>query len=134
MTVPSISSAEAARQLRELAELAASVAESHADAVAEIRELNAEGAMATVDVLGEEVNERARAQDAVQEYLRLVEEIERQALDANISIKLTQLGLHDDPLLVGGAHRLGQGNGDLEEAGEGEPAPGDDLGEGLPLH
>jgi D-sedoheptulose 7-phosphate isomerase len=36
MTVPSISSAEAARQLRELAELAASVAESHADEVAEI--------------------------------------------------------------------------------------------------
>jgi proline dehydrogenase len=70
--------------------------ESLADAVTAIRELNAEGAMATVDVLGEEVNERARAQDAVQEYLRLVEEIERQALDANISIKLTLLGLKID--------------------------------------
>jgi len=70
--------------------------ETLADAVTAIRELNAEGAMATVDVLGEEVNERARAQDAVQEYLRLVEEIERQALDANISIKLTLLGLKID--------------------------------------
>lgn len=73
--------------------------ETLAAAVAVIRELNHEGAMATVDVLGEEVHERSKAQDAVREYLRLVEEIERQSLDANISIKLTLLGLKIDEQL-----------------------------------
>ena len=73
--------------------------ESLADAVAEIRALNEEGAMATVDVLGEEVNEHGKAQDAVGEYVRLVEEIDRQGLDANISIKPTLLGLKIDERL-----------------------------------
>jgi proline dehydrogenase len=73
--------------------------ESLADAVTAIRALNDEGAMATVDVLGEEVNEHGMAQDAVEEYVRLVEEIDRQGLDANISIKLTLLGLKIDEQL-----------------------------------
>ncbi len=66
------------------------------DAVAVIRTLNAQGAMATVDVLGEEVDQRAKAEAAVAEYLRLIDEIDRQKLDANISIKLTLLGLKID--------------------------------------
>jgi proline dehydrogenase len=73
--------------------------ETLADAVAEIRALNDEGAMATVDVLGEEVNDHGKAQDAVGEYVRLVEEIDRQDLDANISIKPTLLGLKIDEQL-----------------------------------
>jgi proline dehydrogenase len=73
--------------------------ENLTDAVAEIRALNDEGAMATVDVLGEEVNEHGKAQDAVGEYVRLVEEIARQDLDANISIKPTLLGLKIDEQL-----------------------------------
>ncbi len=51
--------------------------ESLVDAVTAIRALNDEGAMATVDVLGEEVNEDGKAHDAVGEYVRLVEEIDR---------------------------------------------------------
>ncbi len=66
------------------------------DAVAVIRTLNGEGALATVDVLGEEVHQRAKAEAAVAEYLRLIDEIDRQNLDANISIKLTLLGLKID--------------------------------------
>lgn len=73
--------------------------ETLADALAAIRALNDAGAMATVDVLGEEVHDRARAEDAVREYLQLVEEIERNGLDANISIKLTLLGLKIDEQL-----------------------------------
>ena len=73
--------------------------ESLSDAVEEIRTLNDEGAMATVDVLGEEVNEHGKALDAVGEYVRLVEEIDRQGLDANISIKPTLLGLKIDEQL-----------------------------------
>jgi proline dehydrogenase len=66
------------------------------DALAAIRKLNGEGAMATVDVLGEEVSERGKAEAAVEEYLRVLEAISSQGLDANVSIKLTLLGLKID--------------------------------------
>jgi proline dehydrogenase len=63
------------------------------DAVATIRALNAEGAMATVDVLGEEVVELAKAESAVEEYTRLLERIAAEGIDANVSIKPTLVGL-----------------------------------------
>jgi proline dehydrogenase len=67
--------------------------ESLDDAVATIRGLNAEGAMATVDVLGEEVTDRGKAEAAVAEYLRVLDAIVDRGLDANVSIKPTLLGL-----------------------------------------
>ena len=69
------------------------------DAVATIRTLNAEGAMATVDVLGEEVVERAKAETAVDEYTRLLERIAAEGIDANVSIKPTLVGLKVDESL-----------------------------------
>jgi len=66
------------------------------DAVSTIREINSEGAMATVDVLGEEVSKPANAEAAVVEYLGLFDRIHAQGLDANISIKPTMLGLKID--------------------------------------
>ncbi len=62
-------------------------------AVRTIRSLQVEGAMATCDVLGEEVHDPARARAAVEEYLRLLDRIRDEALDCNISIKPTMLGL-----------------------------------------
>jgi proline dehydrogenase len=70
--------------------------ETLADAVRVVRNLNQEGAMATVDVLGEEVKEREKATAAVEEYLRVFETIDREKLDSNVSIKLTLLGLKID--------------------------------------
>jgi len=70
--------------------------EEVADAVNAIRTLNEEGAMATVDVLGEEVSEPAKAEAAVQQYLGLLETIDAESLDANVSIKPTMLGLKID--------------------------------------
>jgi proline dehydrogenase len=67
--------------------------EDVADAVSTIRELNGEGAMATVDVLGEEVRDPARAEAAVEQYLGLLDTIAREKLDSNVSIKPTMLGL-----------------------------------------
>jgi proline dehydrogenase len=61
-----------------------------------VRSLNAEGAMATIDVLGEEVQQREKAQAAVEEYLRVFAAIDAQKLDSNVSIKLTLLGLKID--------------------------------------
>jgi proline dehydrogenase len=66
------------------------------DAVRVIRELNAEGCMATVDVLGEEVHDSSRATAAVEHYRHLLDEIHEQQLDANISVKPTMLGLKID--------------------------------------
>ena len=58
--------------------------------------LNGQGAAATLDLLGEAVSERSKAEDAVEEYLRLFDEIESRGLDSNVSIKLTLLGLEID--------------------------------------
>lgn len=65
-------------------------------ALAVIRQLNAQGAMATLDLLGEEVKERGPALAAVEEYLRIFAALEREKLDSNVSIKLTLLGLKID--------------------------------------
>ncbi|HVT15470.1 MAG TPA: proline dehydrogenase family protein [Thermoanaerobaculia bacterium] len=66
------------------------------EALAVVRSLNEEGAMATIDVLGEEVHERGKALAAVEEYLRVFASIGSQRLDANVSIKLSLLGLKID--------------------------------------
>jgi proline dehydrogenase len=66
------------------------------DAVKTVRALNAQGAMATLDVLGEEVHEREKAVAAVEEYLRVFAAISAQKLDSNVSIKPTMLGLKID--------------------------------------
>jgi len=52
--------------------------------------------MGTCDVLGEEVRERATTKGAVTQYLELLDRIERESLDANVSIKPTMLGLKID--------------------------------------
>lgn len=70
--------------------------ETFAEAAETIRRLNTEGAMATVDLLGEEVEDRQRATGAVEEYLRVLEEIEARGLDCSISVKPTHLGLKLD--------------------------------------
>ncbi len=70
--------------------------ETMEDAFEEVRKLNAQGAMATMDVLGEEVSERSKAQAAVEEYIRLFEAIESTGVDSNVSIKPTLLGLKID--------------------------------------
>ncbi|HXO21802.1 MAG TPA: proline dehydrogenase family protein [Thermoanaerobaculia bacterium] len=65
-------------------------------AVEVVRRLNAQGAMGTIDVLGEEVSEREKALAAVDEYVRVFAAIDREKLDSNVSIKLTLLGLKID--------------------------------------
>jgi proline dehydrogenase len=65
-------------------------------AIRVVRTLNQQGAMATLDVLGEEVSERAKATAAVEEYLQVFETIDREKVDSNVSIKLTLLGLKID--------------------------------------
>jgi proline dehydrogenase len=67
-----------------------------ADAMATVRRLNGEGAMATVDVLGEEIADRSLAAAAAEQYLQVLAAIAAERLDANISIKPTMFGLKID--------------------------------------
>jgi proline dehydrogenase len=67
------------------------------EAVAVVRRLNAQGMMASLDVLGENITSPAQADAAAQSYLRVLEEISKAGVDSNVSIKLTQLGLKIDP-------------------------------------
>ena len=67
------------------------------DAVRVVRELNKQGMMATVDVLGEEVASREEALVAADLYKKVLEVIQPESLDSNVSVKLTQMGLKFDP-------------------------------------
>ncbi|HEY5098652.1 MAG TPA: proline dehydrogenase family protein [Gaiellaceae bacterium] len=64
-----------------------------ADAVGVVRRLNAEGMLATIDVLGEEITHAGEARAIARAYLDVFDAIEREQLDANVSVKLTSLGL-----------------------------------------
>jgi proline dehydrogenase len=63
------------------------------EAIAVVRALNATGASATLDVLGEAVEDRAAADAAAAAYVEAIGRIAAEGLDANVSIKLTQMGL-----------------------------------------
>lgn len=62
-------------------------------ALQKVQELNESGMMATLDLLGEESKSKEKAEEAVQEYLRMLQVIDERKLDSNISIKPTQMGL-----------------------------------------
>jgi proline dehydrogenase len=64
-----------------------------ADAVACVRKLNAGGKMATVDVLGEEITREDETRAIAQAYRDVFAAIDEAALDSNVSVKLTALGL-----------------------------------------
>jgi proline dehydrogenase len=63
------------------------------DALRVVLQLNHEGKLATVDVLGEEITEPEEAQAIAAAYRKAFEAIERGRLDSNVSIKPTALGL-----------------------------------------
>ena len=65
-----------------------------AEAVACVRDLNGGGKMATVDVLGEEIVREEEAWGIAQTYRDVFAAIDTAALDSNVSVKLTGLGLH----------------------------------------
>jgi proline dehydrogenase len=64
-----------------------------ADALRVVRELNADGKMATIDVLGEEIANPDEARAIAAAYRDTFEALERERLDSNVSVKLTALGL-----------------------------------------
>lgn len=80
-----------------------------ADALRTVRTLGADGLAASLDYLGEETRDTARAEAAVRGYLALLDGLGREGLGARaeISVKLTALGLDlDRELALGNALRV----------------------------
>jgi len=68
-------------------------------AVAALTQLNAAGIRASLDLLGESVATPAEARAARDTYLETLDRIRRVGADANVSVKLTQMGLAIDERL-----------------------------------
>ena len=70
--------------------------EDLAAAVATTRDLNRKGMMATIDILGEFIKTRDEATFFKQQCLEILKGINSEGLDANLSLKPTQMGLELD--------------------------------------
>lgn len=70
--------------------------ESFEDAVPKVEELNEKGIKITLDLLGENVEDRTMADETVESYESLLQKINEAGLDSTISIKLTMMGLDID--------------------------------------
>ncbi|MCF8240813.1 MAG: proline dehydrogenase family protein [Melioribacteraceae bacterium] len=66
------------------------------EAVNVVKDLNAKGIVATMDVLGESITTKEEAEKSKIEGLRVLNAINEHSLDANLSIKPTSLGLAID--------------------------------------
>ena len=64
------------------------------------RSVNHQGMAVTLDSLGENVHSPAEAHAAAEVYHRLLDAIPAQHLNANVSVKLTQMGMDLDPELA----------------------------------
>jgi proline dehydrogenase len=66
------------------------------EAVDVVRALNARGISASLDLLGESVSSERDARAARDDYLKILDRIRETRLDANVSLKLTAMGLDID--------------------------------------
>lgn len=66
------------------------------NAIACVRQLNAEGVSATLDVLGEDITTREEAIESREKSNEVLHAIAHEKIDSNLSIKLTSLGLKLD--------------------------------------
>jgi proline dehydrogenase len=70
------------------------------DVLAACERVNKEGIAATLDSLGESVTIEAEAQKSADIYHQLLDAIEARKLNANVSVKLSQIGMDFDPALA----------------------------------
>jgi len=63
------------------------------EAVSTIRDLNEEGCVATIDLLGESTESKADAAATLQDYKKALDALDEHDLKSGISVKLTGLGL-----------------------------------------
>lgn len=70
------------------------------DAVAACERVNREGIAVSLDSLGESVIDEAHARGSADIYHRLLDAIAERGLNANVSVKLSQVGMDFDPALA----------------------------------
>jgi proline dehydrogenase len=70
------------------------------DVLAACDRVNREGIAATLDSLGESVTTEAEAQKSADIYHQLLDAIQARQLNANVSVKLSQVGIDFDPALA----------------------------------
>ena len=66
--------------------------ETSAKALSVVRQLNEKGYSATMDILGEHTRSKSEAAEITREYMNIYDEISKQKLDCNISIKPSHIG------------------------------------------
>jgi len=77
------------------------------EALAAVKALNGKGITASLDLLGESTTNEAEARNTGREYLFLLDKIRERNLDANVSVKLTAMGLDvNEELCVGIMHEV----------------------------
>ena len=62
-------------------------------AMSAVRALNARGITASLDVLGESVHNEAEARATARQYVEMLDRIASDGVDANVSLKLTAMGM-----------------------------------------
>ena len=70
--------------------------ESFEDTIPKVEQLNNKDIKITLDLLGENVEDRETADETVENYVDLLNNIDEAGLDSTISIKLTMMGLDID--------------------------------------
>ena len=76
-------------------------------ALAAVARLNARGITASLDLLGESVHNEAEARAAGDGYVTMLDRIHKQKADANVSVKLTAMGLDiSEDLCVAVMHKI----------------------------
>ena len=67
--------------------------ETKGDAVRAVRDLNSLGIRTSLDILGENVSSEQMARDLADTYIDVLDTIKKENIRANVSVKLTQMGL-----------------------------------------
>lgn len=76
-------------------------------ALAAVARLNSRGITASLDLLGESVHNEAEARAAGQSYVNMLDKIYEHKADANVSVKLTAMGLNvSEDLCVAIMHKI----------------------------
>lgn len=70
------------------------------EALAACEQVNREGIAVSLDSLGESVTTEAEARASAEIYHRLLDAIEQRRLNANVSVKLSQMGMDFEPALA----------------------------------
>jgi proline dehydrogenase len=77
-------------------------------ALAAVKQLNSKGITATLDLLGESVHSEGEARDGARQYIQMLDEIQRQKLNANASVKLTAMVISREHFMSPSARLFGR--------------------------